>query len=252
MVGIYKIENLINNKVYIGQSVNIEKRWSAEKSAAKTPTDKAYNYPLSQAFRKYGIENFSFEILEECNQTELNEKEKYYIQKYNSYFKGYNQTFGGDTSSQAPKEKIIGIFNDLKTTNLLHREIAEKWQISQEMVQGINTGRYWYNETEDYPLQKNVKPEASKIKQKYFCLDCGKQISKHGDRCIECALKARYVVERPSREELKVLIRTMPFIKIGQKFGVSDNAIRRWCEAYKLPKKVSEIKKFSQEEWDKI
>lgn len=252
MTGIYKIENLINHKTYIGQSVNIEKRWQAEKNASKTQKDKAYDYPLSRAFRKYGIENFSFEILEECHQSELNKKEKYYIQKYDSYFNGYNQTLGGDTSSRTPKEKIVGVINDLKTSNLLHKEIAEKWQISQEMVQGINTGRYWYNEIENYPLQKDLKPQASKIKQKHFCLECGKQISKGANRCIECANKAQQKVERPSREELKTLIRTIPFTKLGEKFGVSDNTIRKWCDAYGLPRKVTEIKQYSQKEWDKI
>ena len=50
------------------------------------------------------------------------------------------------------KEKIIGVINDLLNTNMLHREIAEKWNISTEMVQGINTGRYWYQENKNYPL----------------------------------------------------------------------------------------------------
>lgn len=252
MTGIYKIENLINHKVYIGQSVNIEKRWQAEKNAAKTEKDKAYNYPLSRAFRKYGVENFSFQVLEECTRNALNEKEKYYIQKYNSYFNGYNQTLGGDTSSRVPKEKIVGVINDLKTTNLFHREIAEKWQITQEMVQGINTGRYWYNEVEDYPLQKKTKPQGHKTKQQFFCSVCGKQITRGAKKCAKCANKGHHKVERPSREELKFLIRSIPFTKIGEKYGVSDNAIRKWCDFYSLPRKVVEIKKYSDEEWNNI
>jgi uncharacterized protein YjcR len=44
-------------------------------------------------------------------------------------------------------------------------------------------------------------------------------------------------VERPNRDELKQLIRTLPFTKIGKMFGVSDNAIRKWCNAYNLPRK---------------
>ena len=57
--------------------------------------DSTYNYLLSRAFRKYGIENFSFEILEECSKEDLDDREIYYISKYDSYFNGYNQTTGG-------------------------------------------------------------------------------------------------------------------------------------------------------------
>ena len=55
-----------------------------------------------------------------------------------------------------------------------------------------------------------------------------------------------------SREDLKHLIRTTPFLTIGKQFGVSDNAIRKWCDKYKLPRKVSEIKKYTDEEWEDI
>lgn len=57
---------------------------------------------------------------------------------------------------------------------------------------------------------------------------------------------------RVSREELKTLIRTLPFSQIGEKFNVSDNTIRKWCDKYDLPRKVSEIKKYSDEEWNLI
>ena len=55
-----------------------------------------------------------------------------------------------------------------------------------------------------------------------------------------------------SREELKKLIRTVSFVKIGKQFGVTDNTIRKWCDKYKLPRKVSEIKKYTDEEWAEI
>ena len=54
------------------------------------------------------------------------------------------------------------------------------------------------------------------------------------------------------REKLKQLIRTTPFLKIGKQLGVSDNAIRKWCDKYKLPRRVSEIKKYTDEEWEEI
>ena len=56
--GIYKITNLLNGKCYIGQSINIQKRWTNHKTSYKNPNKDCYNYPLYKAFRKYGLENF--------------------------------------------------------------------------------------------------------------------------------------------------------------------------------------------------
>lgn len=247
--GIYKIENLKNNLVYIGQSVNIKKRWAKHLSTSQNSNDKSYNNPLYRAIRKYGLENFSFEIIEECSINELNEKEKYWIAYYNSFFKGYNLTLGGDGSgTKEKKEKIISVIKDLETTSLTQKEISLKNSISEEMVQGINTGRYWkYNR--EYPIRqpkKNIQ---------YFCVDCGKPVYKESLRCLECEKKHRIIpLEKMpiTREELKNLIRTTPFTKIAANFGVSDNAIRKWCIKFNLPSKSREIKKYSEEEWDLI
>lgn len=116
MIGIYIFKNKINGKVYIGQSVNIAKRYIKHKFACNNIKSKEYNYPLYVAIRKYGWENFSFEILEECTIEQLNEKEIYYIKKYNSYtgFKnsnGYNMTLGGDTGRQYNYEEAFKLWN---------------------------------------------------------------------------------------------------------------------------------------------
>lgn len=91
---------------------------------------------------------------------------------------------------------------------------------------------------------------------KNCCIDCGIEISKNSKRCKSCASKEenkpQQKVQRPSREELKDLIRNKPFIQIGKMFGVSDNAIRKWCDAYNLPRKVSDIKNYTDEEWFKL
>lgn len=84
--GIYKITNNINEKSYIGQSIDIKKRFSRHKYNAVTIGGRGYMYPLSQAIRKYGLENFSFEILEECSEAELNKRELFY---YNLYKPAY-------------------------------------------------------------------------------------------------------------------------------------------------------------------
>lgn len=97
IIGIYKITNKINGKIYIGQSKNIYKRWFSHKETRKR--EKYKNVLLYKAMNKYGIENFDFEIIEICDEELLNEKEIFYIEKYGSFShgknKGYNQTLGG-------------------------------------------------------------------------------------------------------------------------------------------------------------
>ena len=69
MIGIYKITNLINSHSYIGLSTHIEDRWEYHKNPYNWNREK--NKSLYKAILKYGIENFSFEILEECSSEEL-------------------------------------------------------------------------------------------------------------------------------------------------------------------------------------
>ena len=57
---------------------------------------------------------------------------------------------------------------------------------------------------------------------------------------------------KPTREQLKMDIRSMPMVQVGSKYLVSDNAIRKWCKSYNLPSRVCDIKSYSDEEWDKI
>lgn len=94
MVGIYKITNKLNGKCYIGQSIDIKIRWMQHIHEGINNTKKGKLYP---EIYKYGIDNFSFEVLEECelNQVILDERERYWIEHYNSYNDGYNSTKGG-------------------------------------------------------------------------------------------------------------------------------------------------------------
>lgn len=99
--GIYKIENLINHKCYIGQSINIEFRFQKHKNASD-------NFLIHKAFKKYGIENFSFTIIEECSKKELDEKEKFWIKQYNSLTpNGYNMIPGGSNGAGLSKGKSV-------------------------------------------------------------------------------------------------------------------------------------------------
>lgn len=113
----------------------------------------------------------------------------------------------------------------------------------QEDHSGANVGKFYIVDKKDNFIKKN------------FCVDCGKEISEKAKRCKSCAGKEKNKEQinlRPSREELKALIRNTPFLQIGKKYNVSDNTIRKWCLNYNLPHRVADIKNISDEEWDNI
>ena len=98
MFGIYKITNKLNNKIYIGKSSTIEDRWNYHRKNYESPHD--WDKTLYKAFRKYGIENFDFEVVEEMTEEYYNKfsnnREEYWIIFYNSLEDGYNETSGGE------------------------------------------------------------------------------------------------------------------------------------------------------------
>lgn len=107
--GIYKFENLINGKIYIGQAINLEEQY---KKHLKNINDLSRQELLYQAIRKYGLNNFSYQILEqfeEYNPNQLNELEIYYIKQiYNSLMpNGYNMIPGGSNGAGLAKGKIV-------------------------------------------------------------------------------------------------------------------------------------------------
>ena len=151
--GIYKIENLVNGKVYIGQSADMKRRWSDHKRMFNHKDDGSlkYNYPLYCAFRKYGEQNFSFEIIEECDEEELNEKEICYIKKYNSYVRwnnsnGYNQTIGGESNygESNPAAKIV--YCEGKEFGCV-KDCAEYYDV------GVSAMRSWLNKERPMPKE---------------------------------------------------------------------------------------------------
>jgi group I intron endonuclease len=86
---IYKITNSINGKVYIGQTVqkNPKMRWYDHQAKARC----GVNQPLFNAIRKYGVENFTWEVIDQANSLEeLNKLEEQFVEQYNSIHTGYN------------------------------------------------------------------------------------------------------------------------------------------------------------------
>ena len=102
--GIYKITNLESSEVYIGQAKDLKKRWY-EHCKCGVGIDTPNNNKLYEAMRRYGLENFSFEVLEECDPEDLNEKERFYISVYNSVDFGYNGNVGNSTKEKDAKDQ---------------------------------------------------------------------------------------------------------------------------------------------------
>ena len=164
MTGIYKITNLINNKIYIGQSKDIEKRIKEHFWKAKCEKDISYNSALHSAIRKYGENNFKWDVVEECDMQTIDEKERYYIQAYNSISpNGYNILIGGQSYRISIKPKYCEkcgkeIWRDSRTNlcrkcyNISISHCPSKYEL-EEILKKFNgnfskAGRY-YNVTDN-------------------------------------------------------------------------------------------------------
>lgn len=239
MTGIYKITNKINGKIYIGQSVNIERRWRDHKKANA-------DYPIHKAFKKYGIENFDFEVLEECPIRELNQKEQKYIIHFNSLVpNGYNIIFGSIHQIKLTPDRINEIIEMLKETLLNSEDIGEIFGVSGRTVRAINSGESWKSDNYTYPIRDKLYKITSHLK-KIECKQCKKLFNPKNSQQIycsaECSQKSQRKAERPSKEELYELIKNNSFVAVGKMFNVSDNAVRKWCKQYGLPSRKKDLK----------
>lgn len=148
IIGIYKIENLTNHKVYIGQSIKIIHRWNQH---LNSETDSL----IHKAIVKYGYQNFSFTILKLCKKNELNKYEIEYIMEYDSITpRGYNIEPGGSNISVAVGENnptaklseqdvynIRESYKELKTRAETYFKYSDKVTISG--FSDVWNGRSW-------------------------------------------------------------------------------------------------------------
>ena len=178
---IYVMTNKINNKKYVGQTNNFKLRMNGHKSDAFNPNSHSYKYPLSNAIRKYGWENFDNRIIEEISDEEsyqyVDEREKFFIQYYNSLSSqnGYNIAYGG---AGCPKEKLSfeekvslsKLFTLEQVIDIQNRIVSgEKWKVivkdypnlTKSMFHNINVGLNFENDKLNYPLH-NYKKDMSK------------------------------------------------------------------------------------------
>lgn len=169
MKAIYKITNKINNKIYIGQSNNPMQRWKSHKSHANIGDDIGKS-AIHDAMRKYGIDNFEFSIIGWYD--DYNEREKYYIQYFNSLVpNGYNIMQGGEEpphkygeehhNSVYSQKLIDDIINDLISHKYTQKEIQDKYNVGQQLITSINRGVTHRRPGLEYPIIKTSNYHCS-------------------------------------------------------------------------------------------
>lgn len=164
MIGIYKIVNILNNKIYIGKSSDIEKRWKEHIRLSKSEHSRRKS-PIHKAINKYGKENFRFEIIKECLFEEMDALEIYYIKEYNSTNRkiGYNVTNGGDggpimygsknPNSIMTEESVVYIrqcYNNGVYKMDVYEEMLERYNLNYNTFCSI-----WFGQT-----YKKIMPEV--------------------------------------------------------------------------------------------
>ena len=123
ITGIYKITNIINGKCYIGQSINVTRRWAQHSKNARTGSTKCA--ALYEAIRKYGIAAFRFDVVVICNRELLDWHERLAILGEESIApNGYNLTFGGNECTLVSDTTKLKISNALKGRTKSDQEIA--------------------------------------------------------------------------------------------------------------------------------
>ena len=150
---IYKITNTLNNKIYIGQTIKtVQKRFTQHKNNS----NKEYfsQIVLYKAFNKYGIENFICEEIEEVPNDKLDERERYWINYYDSYFNGYNSTLGGRATQlyNWDVDDIIEKYLSLKSARAVAKVIGCDHSTIDRILNENNVKRFTASQQLSKPL----------------------------------------------------------------------------------------------------
>ena len=191
---IYIITNKNNDKVYIGQtSRTIEARWKEHLLSSQDEAKR--HYKLYAAMNKYGVDSFSIGKIEQCESEKLNEREQYWINRFDSYANGYNMTIGGDGIQTVDTEKIQRLWDSGAAIVDISRETG---YATSTVLQRLESHKTFSHEE---AANRGVKLSA-KAKEKiiYVYNQNGEQIKK-----FSCAEDA------------------------SEKIGESVEKIRTWC-----------------------
>lgn len=141
--------------------------------------------------------------------------------------------------------------SDYKTLRFFYPSNGQKTSIS--LAKDYTIEKQWSKFLENgQSFEKFIDNFSTSTINQNKCKICGQPITEKATLCVKCFHDTSRTVERPNRDQLKNLIRTFPFTQIAEQYGVTDNAIRKWCDIEKLPRTKKQINNYSNEEWMKI
>lgn len=182
---IYKATNIANGKMYIGQtSQSINNRWKQHLYESTHESGSSYNNYISCAIRKYGAESFSVEEVERCDNSMLNEREKYWIKKFDAINSGYNLTPGGKGRQLYSDDDILRMWNTGKAI----RQISEEYGISRQLLR------------DRLKTLGITKDDVEKRGYYFRCKKARKPIYQYG-------LDGNFVAEYPSTKEAQKMLK---------------------------------------------
>ena len=184
MSGIYKIVNLINNKIYVGSAVNFKNRFKTHLSRLKN--NKHHSIILQNSWNKYGGDNFKFEIIEECDKLILIKREQYYIDELKPYYnicKIAGNSLGRVVSDET-KEKLRIASTGRKHSNETKEKLSNSHKgikhsnETKEKLKNINLGKKQTKETIEKRVSKTTgRTNSEETKKKMSDAHIGKKMS---------------------------------------------------------------------------
>lgn len=244
MIGIYKVIYLPESKVvYVSQSINIEGRFKQHKKYYNNPKELGYSSHFYRTLRKYGIDNFQFELIEECSVEELNDKEIYWIAYFDTFNNRCNSTIGGQhmAARNLTDEEIRELKKDLAENKLSYNEMSHKFGVSNLFISQVNKGILYPDENVNIIRILGVSNKSERCirpKIKKYCELCGKEINVESRLCLDCYAKEKLRQNsNVSEEELINLLKENQrnFEKVGKQIGISRSAIKKRLKGKNLP-----------------
>ena len=196
---------------YIGQTSNFNyRRYKHEKYDPFHKELVEYNYPLSRGIRKYGIENYECIIIENNIKDEqlAIERESYWINYYNTYKNGYNQTEGGKTPKYIKFDKeVIKKIKEMLSNKIDFNTIQKETNVSLSHISEINTGKRHHEDELNYPLNKQT---------------CGRKLCDEDIEEIIELLKTTKISQKRIGERFNVAQTVISKINLGKYYKRED------------------------------
>ena len=223
MYYIYKIENLINHKKYIGLTNNVQRRRARHFTDLRCKRHD--NSFLQKEFIKYGQDNFSFEVVYQGDITceEIGEKEKEYIKYYDSYLNGYNQNEGGNFGpsnggSHLTKSDIFNILSALEFMSRPGQILANMYDVTRTTISRIKKGENHCEIRDEY---LNLPLEERKNIYNIFCESTNFYADKVNTTIIQS--KRKLTEEQVHLILLNEELKKVPKVDLMKRFGIKSN-----------------------------